>query len=186
MPILPAEPSCFPECLFEAPGAAAASGTWWVLHTRPRQEKRLAEHLRGRDVAYYLPLIARPVRIRSRIVHSHLPLFPGYVFLLGSWEERATALGTGRVVQALPVGDQDRLWHDLSQVHQLIASGAPLTPEGRLVPGATVEIRSGALAGLRGTIIESVSGRRFLVRVDFIQRGASVLLSDVGLVRVLD
>jgi transcriptional antiterminator RfaH len=157
-----------------------------VLHTRPRQEKRLAEQLRGRDVAYYLPLISRAVRIRGRVVHAHHPLFPGYVFLLGSGEDRLTALATGRIVHVLPVADQGQLWHDLRQVHQLIASGAPLTPEGRLVAGATVEIRSGPLAGLRGTIIESVSGRRFLVRVDFIQRGASVLLDDVGLVPVLD
>jgi transcription antitermination factor NusG len=187
MPILPAEPAHFPDHLFEEQAPpAAANRAWWVLHTKPRQEKRLAQHLHERHVPFFLPLVSRQVRIRARVVLSHLPLFPGYVFVLGNWEERVAALATGRVVQSLKVVDQELLWHDLRQIQQLIASGAPLTPEGRLEPGATVEIRSGPLAGLRGTIINSVSGRRFLVRVDFIQRGASVLLDDVGLVKVTE
>jgi len=187
MPILAAEPAHFPDSLFDETDVPdVADRCWWVLHTRPRQEKRLAQQMHQRQIPFFLPLIARRLRIRNRIVHSHLPLFPGYLFLLGTRDERLAALGTGRVVQPLQVPNQLLLWHDLRQIHRLIVSGAPLTPEGKLVPGATVEIRSGPLTGLRGTIIESVSGRRFLVRVDFIQRGASVLLSDVGLVRVFE
>jgi transcription antitermination factor NusG len=185
MPILAAEPAFYPLSLFEeAAPTKAANRSWWALHTKPRQEKRLAQHLCDKHIAFYLPLISRQLRIRNRNVQSHLPLFPGYVFLLGTWEERVAALGTGRIVQSLPVSNPERLWHDLCQIQRLISTGAPLTPEGQLLPGATVEIRSGALAGLRGTIIQSVSGRRFLVRVDFIQRGASVLLDDAVLVKV--
>ena len=187
MPILAAEPAFFPACLFDEDlPPESTERSWWVLHTRPRQEKRLAQHLWHRGIPFYVPQISRPVRVRTRIIHSHLPLFPGYVFLLGTREERLVALETGRVVQPLRVTNQEALWHDLAQIQRLIASGAPLTPEGALISGATVEIRSGPLAGLRGTIIQSVSGRRFLVRVDFIQRGASVLLDDIGLVKVPD
>ncbi len=187
MPILAAEPALYPEFLFdEVRPLELAERSWWALHTRPRQEKRLAHHLHTGEMPFFLPLIARQVRVRSRTVLSHLPLFPGYLFLLGTREERLAALNTGRVVQALEVNDQEGLWRDLWQIQRLIASGAPLTPEGQLLPGTPVEIRSGPLTGLRGTIIQSVSGRRFLVRVDFIQRGASVLLDDVGLVKVFD
>jgi transcriptional antiterminator RfaH len=187
MPILAAQPAFYPAYLFDEPTMHDSTDrVWTVLHTRPRQEKRLAQHLWNINIPFYVPQIARPVRIRSRIVHSHLPLFPGYLFLLGSRDDRLAALETGRVVQTLKVIDQEGLWNDLRQIQRLIASGAPLTPEGPLVAGATVEIRSGPLAGLRGTIIQSVSGRRFLVRVDFIQRGASVLLDDIGLVKIPD
>ena len=37
---------------------------------------------------------------------------------------------------------------------------------------------TGPLAGLKGKILETVSRRRFVVEVDFIQRGASVVLND--------
>jgi transcription antitermination factor NusG len=47
-----------------------------------------------------------------------------------------------------------------------------------------VEITSGPLAGLRGRILRSASGQRFVVQIDFIQRGASVELDDFTLTRV--
>src|SRR4029079_5416826 len=81
-----------------------------------------------------------------------------------------------RVVHSLKVDDQERLWEELGQIHQLIESGAPVTPEERLGPGESVEICSGPLSGLRGIIVRAAAGRRFVVRVDFIQRGASVEL----------
>jgi len=76
------------------------------------------------------------------------------------------------------VHDQARLWNDLRQVHDLIASGMPLHPENRLEPGRPVEFQAGPLAGLQGVIVRSHSGSRFFVKVDFIQRGASVLLDE--------
>jgi len=48
----------------------------------------------------------------------------------------------------------------------------------------TVEIQSGPLAGLRGKVLRSASGWRFVVTIDFIQQGASVLLDDFNLVCV--
>jgi transcriptional antiterminator RfaH len=182
MPVLPAEPGLFPEDLFNEPSVREPAGRlWWVLHTKPRQEKSLARYLYERQMSFYLPQIQRRWRLRNRPMTSHVPLFPSYVFLLADREERVTALTTNRVVRTLEVADQAQLWHDLRQVQRLIISGAPITPEDRLVPGATVEIRSGPLAGLKGKILRTATGRRFVVQVDFIQRGASVLLDDFTL-----
>jgi len=184
MPILAAEPCWFPAPLFdEAEASTDAERVWWVLHTRPRQEKSLARQLCAAQVPFYLPLVARRLRIRGRTITSHVPLFGSYVFVLGSREERVTTLTTNRVVQCLEVKDQPGLWQDLRQLWRLIGSGAPITPEDRLAPGMSVQITSGPLAGLKGTILRTAKGRRFVVTVDFIQRGASVLLDDFVLVR---
>ena len=177
MPLLPAEPSCYPPTLFTAP-AAHAGRRWWVLHTKPRQEKSLARRLSQGRVPFYLPTVARRHRLRDRVLTAHVPLFPGYLFLLADGAERQRGLETRCVVRALPVPDQEKLWADLSQVERLLASGAPVEPVGSLAPGAVVEIREGPLAGLKGKILREASGHRFVVQVDFIQRGASVLLSD--------
>jgi transcriptional antiterminator RfaH len=101
-------------------------------------------------------------------------------------EERIAALATRRVVQSLEVPNQEGLWQDLQQINRLIASGVPVHPEDRLHPGATVEIRSGPLAGLRGKIVRASSGKRFVVQVDFIQKSASVLLDDFTLAAIGD
>jgi transcriptional antiterminator RfaH len=182
MPILPPEPSSYPEDLLDAEREVIPAGqAWWVLHTRPRQEKSLARQLCEKGVSFYLPLYSRRSRIRGRIVTAQVPLFPGYVFLLGDREGYLAALKTNRVVRPLRVAGQEELWRDLRQVCRLLASGIPVTPEGRLVPGTLVEITSGPLAGLQGKIVGAASGKRFVVEVDFIQRGASVLVEDFTL-----
>jgi len=186
MPVLPPEPTAYPDELFTDEADIASDHRWWVLHTRARQEKTLARHLHQAQVPYYLPLIAKRSLTRGRIFTSYVPLFPGYVFLLGRREERLTALTTNRVVHALEVADQDKLWHDLTQVWRLIQSGAPITPVDHLEPGVFVEIQQGSLAGLKGRIIRAASGRRFVVEVDFIHRGASVMLDDFNLMPISD
>jgi hypothetical protein len=177
MPILAAEPSLFPAGLFDAPHAAPAE-SWWVLHTRPRQEKALARHLHDGAIGYYLPQFCKRTKVRGKLVPAHMPLFPGYLFLLADAGQLLQALGTHRVARHLEVFDQNRLWQDLRRLHRLIETGLPVVPELALVPGARVEICSGPLAGLRGVIARSLSGHRFIVQVDFIQRGASVMIED--------
>jgi transcriptional antiterminator RfaH len=187
MPILDREPDIYPDQLFsENPSAGSADRAWCVLHTKPRQEKSLARHLRETQTAFYLPLVQRRSRIRGRLVTSYNPLFAGYLFLLANERQRVAALTTQRVVQTLKVADQQQLWQDLAQIRRLIESGAPVTPEERLEPGMPVEIKSGPLAGLRGTILRSAAGRRFAVQVNFIQRGASVEIDDFLLVKADD
>jgi transcriptional antiterminator RfaH len=185
MPILPAEPALLPEGLFgEDRPEGVSLRRWRVLHTRPRQEKSLARQLHQGQIPFYLPLISQRRRMRGRVLTSHVPLFSGYLFLLADREERLAALATSRVVRALEVPDQEGLWRDLRQVHRLITSGLPVTPEERLAPGMPVAIRSGPLAGLKGKILRTASGRRFVVEVDFIHRGASVELEDFTLVGI--
>jgi transcription antitermination factor NusG len=75
------------------------------------------------------------------------------------------------------------MWSDLNRIRQLITSGSQITPEERLVSGMTVEIISGPLIGLRGKILRIDSRRRFVVGVEFMQQGASILLDDATLIR---
>jgi hypothetical protein len=70
---------------------------------------------------------------------------------------------------------------------------APADPQKDVYPtlafacsGNLVEIKGGALAGLRGRIFDPASRKRFVVEVDFIQRGASVLVDDVTLAPVIE
>jgi transcription antitermination factor NusG len=191
--ILTPEPDRWPVDLFTDPRLPMDAGrAWRVVHTKPRQEKCLARYLRENEIPYYLTVVKKVARYRinakrrpfMRKLTSHKPLFPGYVFLLGSRQERHEALTTNRIVRTLDVTDQARLWEALRQVKQLLASGKPVMREDNLIPGATVEIKSGPLAGLRGKIVRGTSAHRFVVQVDFIQRGASVTLDDYALKRI--
>ncbi len=177
MPVLPREPSVSPGNLF-APDYMLDSGNdcWWALHTRPRSEKSLARSLARQGIAYFLPLRATTRKYQRRVVRSQLPLFPGYLFLHGNEEQRRKAVETNLVVNCLPIPDQARLRSDLARLHELIESGTPVLPEERLQPGMRAQVTSGPLAGLHGTVIRRGSTLKFVIEVDFLQRGASVEL----------
>jgi transcription antitermination factor NusG len=181
MPILAAEPSLFPEDLLSPTTSPPPidGAEWRVLHTKPRQEKGLARDLCERGIGFYLPTAARhlPNDRRGRV--AELPLFDSYVFLYADRDQYLAALGTKRVIRALPVPDQRGLWADLRRLRTLLAAGLPVSPEVALAPGRLVEIMAGPLAGLRGTIVRAAAGARFVVAVDFIRRGASVTLDGL-------
>jgi transcription antitermination factor NusG len=179
MPVLPVEPFVYPHDLFARLCLPPMDESrWWVLHTRPRAEKALVRKLHGRSTAFFLPLYQHRFRSRGRWLCSHLPLFPGYVFLHGSQEERTLALETGHVARCLEVAAQERLGADLERVHRLMVSGEPLAPEQHLVPGTAVEISAGPLAGLHGKVLQCRGACRLLVEVAFLQRGVSVEVQD--------
>jgi transcriptional antiterminator RfaH len=175
MPVLSLEPTVWPEdLLLESSPADVAVGSWCVLHTRPRAEKMLARRLLRAGVSFYLPLYEQRKKVQRRTVRSHLPLFPGYVFVCGDHESRQLAFETNLVASCIPVGDQEQLANDLARIFRLIESGSLVTPESRLQPGMPAEITSGPLAGCRGKIIRCSKGARLLVEVSFLQQGASV------------
>src|SRR5271165_5025522 len=165
MPLLPLEPFLFPDALFGEPAAAPEPGQWWVLHTRPRAEKALARRFLTRELPFFLPLYKRVWRSRGRTLTSHVPLFPGYVFLHGDGPQRLVALETNLVAQVLPVPDQAELHADLTRVHGLMVSGSPLAPEQRPAPGTPVRIISGSFAGMEGTVLRDGGKLRLLVEV---------------------
>jgi transcription antitermination factor NusG len=175
MPLLALEPFLHPEDLLSNPAYKSQDDAqWWVLHTRPRAEKALARRFIGRDVPFFLPLYQKRWRSGGRLQTSHLPLFPGYVFLHGDSQVRLAALETNLVANVLPVVDQRRLHADLAAVHRLMESGSPLIPEDRLKPGTPVVITQGSLSGLRGKILNAEHNCRFVIEVQLLQRGASV------------
>jgi len=181
MPILPAEPYQHPANLFEAPPAIPSlEERWWVLHTKPRAEKRLARCLLQKEHNFFLPLYTRRHTRSGRPgnVDAYLPLFPGYVFFHGSEEGRLAAFATRLVAQVLPVTDQARLYQDLVNVHRLMTLDKPLTPAKTLPPGTPIEITEGPFAGLTGRVLRYGASWHLIVEVKFLQSGVSVELEQ--------
>jgi transcription antitermination factor NusG len=188
MPILSAETDCFPENLLnglvvsehEAPPSAGLSSdrTWWVMHTKPRQEKSVARDLFNREIAFYLPTVRRTKVVRGRKQVSHLPLFTGYVFLFGNELERHTIMTTNRIAHFLTVADPRLLSRQLHDLSRLISTGAPLTVESRLKAGDRVRVTSGALAGVEGTVVARRRKCRMIVSVSLLQQGVSIEIDD--------
>jgi transcription antitermination factor NusG len=184
MPILAKEPCVYPEDLLEESSGdeqldiAGSGQLWWVVYTKSRQEKSLARDLVGYRLPFYLPQVQIDHLIRGKRIHAHVPLFPGYLFLYGTSEDRVDSLRTNRISRILPVPDQDELGRDLRQIAHMIATGAALTVEQRLSPGQKVRIRNGPMAGFEGLIVQRRGADRLLIAVNFLQQGVSVEIND--------
>jgi transcriptional antiterminator RfaH len=121
------------------------------------------------------------VAVRNKVVTSRPPLFGGYVFARITDDDRGRVQFNARVASVLPVADQSRLWGDLRQVRQVLDLGEPVSLERKLEPGTPVVMRDGPLTGMSGTVVKAAGGFKFVVQVDFIQQGLSVVVDGAAL-----
>jgi len=175
------ETNLYPSDLFEMVSSQNFERAWWAVYTKSRQEEMFSRHLLLNHIPHYLPLVGKTYVSCGRQFSALVPLFPGYVFMLGSDEERVCSFTSNRVSRIVPVHDADRLLADLKQVSWLIRSGASLTVEQRLAPGSRGRVRRGALTGMEGTVRFRRGKTRLIVTVSFLQRGASVEVDDFNL-----
>ena len=149
---------------------------WQILQTQFKQERCLARELVRRGIPFYLPLVPRRAVIRGQTIESSVPLFPGYVFVLGTPADEHGLTQTDKVVQVVAVTDGEQLQHDLERIQRLIASGTPLTVETQIDSDRWWRIRAGALQGLEGTLADRRNMPRFIVWVASLQQGASLAI----------
>jgi transcription antitermination factor NusG len=162
-----------------------AAGTWFVVRTRSRQEKALAQDLRARGVAYFLPLITVTKFYSGRKAKVEAPLFPGYLFLCGSLDDAYLADRTDRVAQIIQVPDQRRLEWELRNVHAALGANATLSTFPYLRAGVRVEVREGPFRGLQG-VIEDIDHRdRIIFQVQTLGQAVSMEI-DGSLLDVID
>jgi len=171
MPILDKESDIFPEDLFDLPTAGAP---WEIAHLRSRQEKSVARLLLDAQKPFYLPQICQTKKSNGRTLVSHLPLFPGYIFIRRVDGLRETLWRTSAVANILDVDDQKTLHAELLQIRQLQASGAVLTPRIDLVPGDSVRIEEGAFAGYSGIVLQERGAFRLIVSVSILKKSVAV------------
>ena len=153
--------------------ATRASGEWFVLHTKPRQEKALSRDLEALGVSHFLP-ITRTVRYYGRRkAQAELPLFPGYVFLRGEVDEAYEADRTRRVAGIIRVPNQAELQDQLASIADALAMDAPLDPHPYLKRGMPVEVRCGPFKGLRG-VVGDKKQNRLVLQVNVLGQASSL------------
>ena len=171
MPILRKQCEIFPESLLDLP---TASAPWEVAHLRSRREKTVARLLLDENKPFYLPQIQQTQKRGGRTVTSHLPLFPGYIFLRRVDGLERTLWRSGVVANLIEVMDQAQLTADLLQLRKLQASGAILAPCPDLIPGDGIEIQEGAFSGYTGVVVEERGQLRLLVSVAMLRKSVAI------------
>jgi transcriptional antiterminator RfaH len=154
---------------------------WFVVHTRPRCEKKLVEYCRREALSTTLPCYQVAHKYRGKTVTFRKPLFPGYVFLHILSEDRRRALQNIYAANLLQVFDQQLFISQLSEI--LVALDTDL--EIRLAPeigqGMRVKIKHGPLRGMDAWVEERYGMNTVLLRLDFIGQAAAVKVEATDL-----
>lgn len=130
----------------------ALSGTWYVAHTKARNEKAVAWDLLRAEISYFLPLVEKVTFSGGRKRRNMAALFPGYVFFNGDVDARYTAFGTNRLANIIAVPDQELLRRELRQLELAVASAEPIDAYPELQVGRQVRVKSGPLKGVIGLV----------------------------------
>jgi transcription antitermination factor NusG len=147
---------------------------WFVAHTKPRREKKLAEQCQRQGIAATLPCYDSPHKYRGKTAVFRKPLFPGYVFLQLKPGQENSVRQNDHVANLLKVYDQETFHRQLEDI--LLALEMDL--EVRLAPaigvGMRVCIKSGPLQGMEGWVENRYGKATVLLRLDFIGQAAAI------------
>ena len=147
---------------------------WFVAHTKPRSEKKLAEFCEREGFTVVLPCCDSTRKYPGKSVVFHKPLFPGYVFLQLSPRAVSAVRQNDFVANLLDVFDQATLARQLREILTALESGLVLQVAPEIGEGARVRIKSGPLQGVEGWVEKRQGINVVSLRLDFINQAAAV------------
>ena len=152
---------------------------WYLIHTKPRQEKIALENLERQGYQCYLPTLAsQKVRLGQISLVSE-PLFPRYLFIrLGmeqsskSWSPIRYTTGVSRLVSfgAEPAKVDEALIEGI----QAQESRTRQSPSPLFNAGDRVRITDGAFAGIEGVFQMAEGTQRVFVLIEMMSKPLSV------------
>ncbi|MDP8268019.1 MAG: transcription termination/antitermination NusG family protein [Candidatus Tenebribacter davisii] len=147
---------------------------WYVVHTKPRCEKKLAKFSQQYQINYYLPLIDSIRVYKNRKIKFTKPMFPGYVFVKCEPKKKQQLTLTGYVAYWLPVQNQIELINDLQQIYSGRELGVEFIRAEFLDKGTKVEIQKGPFAGLIGYVEDQKNIKEVILQVTLLRQAVSV------------
>ncbi len=159
--------------------------SWYVLHLRPRSEKKVAEVCQAYGMEHYLPLREETKIYQRRKVTVHKPLFSGYLFAFVTPDTRIYLQRTNHIIRFLEPGREEDLLRELEQIRLALEADPKLEAAAELSEGCRVRIKGGPFMGIEG-VLQSVRGKT-QVRLNVEMIGQSVTLDvDRALLEYID
>jgi transcription antitermination factor NusG len=161
---------------------------WYAVQTLYRYEQRIARDLTAKGFETYLPLLRETRQWTDRKKIIHVPAFGGYIFVHqeASLHNRVRVLETSGVVRILgdnhsPVAIPEI---EIQSLRRMLESDASCRKCEYLTVGTMVEVKRGALTGIRGRLVRIHNSLRLVLSVATVSQAISVEvgLEDVELV----
>ncbi len=152
---------------------------WFVIYTKPRHEKKIAEQLGNMNVENFLPIVKSLRTWSDRRKYVDAPLFPSYIFVrLEDLQGYFNSLEVNGVLHYVRTGKQ------IAAVEEAIISNLKLlvynsqkdieVSSGYIKPGRNLFIKEGPFTGFTCEIIDYKGKQKMLVRIELLQRNILV------------
>jgi len=173
------------ECAIEQQDLGTEEPCWYGVYTIVRHEKTVNAALREKNIKTFLPIKKVVNRWKDRKKEVHIPLFPGYLFINSSLENRLKILNTRGVIRILGVNGFPTpiSYEQIEAIKSVLDTNLNCEPCPYLSQGKDVIVVRGPLEGASGKIVERRGEFRLILSIDLIKRSVSVEvdISDVEL-----
>lgn len=144
---------------------------WYAVKTKYKSEKYVVEQIQKNGVEAYVPLLARTRRYTRKVKKYNVPLINCYVFVRINEAERIRVLQTQYVLNFLAFGGdiQPIPDYEMDLMRRVVGELAGVTADPmNWTPGDEVEVISGSLTGLKGTLTERKGKSELIVVLESI------------------
>ena len=157
---------------------------WFVLHVKPRTEKKVMRFLEGYGYFRHLPLYVKVTKVQRRKVRRELPLFPGYVFTRLLPEERLRMLQTNLLVRTIPVPHPREMIHQLRQISHASRVAADIRPVNPFRAGDYVRVKYGPMRGMEGYVKREGAKATICLNLEILGAAVETSISPADLEKV--
>lgn len=153
---------------------------WFVIYTKPRHEKKVAQYLKHLNFEYFLPTITRLKVLPKKKKHVTSPLFPSYIFVKPNSVQRYIEsmqlpgvlyyVKTGNQIAKVSEATIAKLQNlDRKNYHEDIEVSTEYFDKGKII-----NIEAGPFKGFDCEVIEHKGKYKVLVRLELLQRNIIV------------
>ena len=137
---------------------------WYVVSTKPHQEKQAELHIKQYDIECFLPLLKESKIIRRMRKTVVEPLFPGYLFARFEVEKhyRAVSYATGvRKIVEFGLGPVELDATMIAAIKERMVDGyvTPCSERFKFKMGQIVHIKGGPLTGIEAVFMREMTER---------------------------
>lgn len=161
---------------------------WYAIYTRPRHEKKVAEHLSGFGIDHLLPLIKKLRTWNDRLKYIDSPLFPSYIFVhISDKIDYFNTLDISGVLNFVKMGNElVRVNRDvIDSIKLLVEKQAAIEVcDGNFLPGQPLVICKGPLTGLHCEVVNHNNKSKLLVRISLLRRSILVTTKAEALIAI--
>lgn len=159
---------------------------WYLVHTKPKQEKCAFQNLQRQEYRCYLPMLPMEKLHLGNLTLVDEPLFPRYLFIqLGqgdsakNWAPIRSTRGVNRLVCF--GSEPARIDDSLINLLRMQEASLQHKPERLFKPGERVCLTEGAFVGIGGIYQMAEGERRVMVLIELLSKPVAMRVSPTSL-----